>query len=918
MRHIVLSVLISLLLFSCSAFNDPGLGDGNARISVYMNDPGVSEKTMVYSGVDLELAELIDEAEQTVYLSVYNFSKQSIVDAILRAEDRNVEVKVVGDIDEYFTHGYQEMVIHGVDMSLGNTGGIQHNKFCVVDGRYVFTGTGNLSNTDMDRNNNNWYILESPEMAEHYKAEFMQMYNGLYGSKKRPRALEGSFTVNGIPIEIYFSPYEGADAMDALIKMVRSADTSIHYMIFAFTHDELDNALVDMARNQHVPVYGVHDSTFVIGVSEEAPKLYAAGFNDDGSQTPYGPFVRWDGNENTAVVNNPAHGGKLHAKTMIIDAGTDHAKMATGSFNWSTNAIENNDENLLIIHDAKIANTVYEQWKKVWSVANDMETKVGYPSGDNASMHDVIISEVSWAGRGRDGTSPVASDDFIEIYNNTGYAIDLSHWTIEWSNEKFKQMYPIPDSRNWYYKVKNDCGKGAKQNLLCPGAFRVIFAENPSAYAVINSEERTSDNWMVSGTKNFKLEKNNFKLRLYDKGMNLIDEAGDGGNAPAGGYSGGYVYSMVRRGYDSGTKKFVAGKMLTGSNPAAWYTATLAHTLSCSTPNTSDTVYTNDFNNASDTCSGAVLYTYAPPGAPPATEAAPKIVRVEVLSDSSLNVYFDGEVSGCYGSGALAVQVYNSTVPGYDNIAGTVSLSNIYPGMVRVSVSGATPFTPATNVFKIVPAAGCTTSGSVAANTSALFFNGYNASRATVEFTEVDANADKIYLKVLNAGSVSGLRIYDYSESGLREIYRFGALQVDPDNIINVDLKASAESREDILDGGSGTRATPYTIDLVEDGLAGTENVLYLAYCDLTKPQYCSATDIQDIVFYSDCDNDSDTAFMHGSLRFLYDHFNSQWALPQRPKDKFNDAATQGASVCLSSNKVTRQNGVTGIGKDKW
>ncbi len=913
MRRIFLSVFISLLLSSCSAFNDPGLGDGNARISVYMNDPGVSEKTMVYTGVDLELAELIDQAEQTVYLSVYNFSKQSIIDAILRAEDRNLEVKVVGDIDEYFTHGYQEMAIHGVDMSLGNTGGIQHNKFCVVDSRYVFTGTGNLSNTDMDRNNNNWYILESPEMAEHYTAEFMQMYNGLYGSKKRPRALEGSFTVNGIPIEIYFSPYEGADAMDALIDLVRSADTSIHYMIFAFTHDELDNALVDMARNQHVPVYGVHDSTFVIGVSEEAPKLYAAGFNDDGSQTPFGPFVRWDGNENTAVLNNPAHGGKLHAKTMIIDAGTDHAQMATGSFNWSTNAIDNNDENLLIIRDAKIANTVYEQWKKVWSVANDMETKVGSPSGDNASMHDVIISEVSWAGRGRDGTSPVASDDFIEIYNNTNYPIDLSHWTIEWSNEKFKQMYPIPDSRNWYYEVKNDCGEGAKQNLLCPGAFRVIFAENPSAYAVINSQKRSSDNWMVSGTKNFKLEKNNFKLRLYDKGMNLIDEAGDGGNAPAGGFDGGIVYSMVRRGYDSGTTKFVAGKMLTGSNPAAWYTNT-TDSLVCLTP-TSDGTYTDDFDNNSDTCTGAITYTYATPGKPPATEEAPKIVRVEVLSDSSLNVYFDGEVSNCYDNGDLDVDVYSA---GYDNIAGTVSLSNIYPGMVRVSVGGATPFATATKVFKIVPTATCTTSGGAAANTTAYYFNGYGASRATVEFTKVDTKAGSIDLKVNTGGSVSNLRIYDYSESGLREIYRFGALQVAADDVINVHLKASAESREDILDEGSGTRATPYTIDLVEDGLAGTENVLYLAYCDLTKPKYCSTADIQDIVYYSDCDNDSKTSMMHQSLRFLYSHFNSSWSLPQRPKDEWNDAATQGASVCLTSGKVTRRTGVTGIGKDKW
>ena len=55
----------------------------------------------------------------------------------------------------------------------------------------------------------------------------------------------------------------------------------------------------------------------------------------------------------------------LHSKVFIID----EAVVVMGSYNFSNNAEDSNDENVLIIHNADIAAAYYAEWQKVWAVA---------------------------------------------------------------------------------------------------------------------------------------------------------------------------------------------------------------------------------------------------------------------------------------------------------------------------------------------------------------------------------------------------------------------------------------------------------------------------------------------------------------------------------------------------------------------
>lgn len=954
-----LSLILSVIpaLIACSSrfgFNDPGLGDGRERFSVFYSEPGRDQDTMIDKHVDDELVKLIDSAERYMYLAVYNFNMNSVVQAVLRAYKRNIDVRLVGDIDEFYTSGYQAMYLNNINMTLGNATAIQHNKFAVVDDKYVFMGTGNISDTDMVRNNNNWYIIQNEQLVSLYKNEFLQMHNGLFAAQKRQRSATTTVIINNNPLEIYFSPYLGAEAMDRIITLVESAKTSIHYMIFADTHDELDAAMVKMARQRGVPVYGVHDSTFVIGISEEAPKLYSSGFNNDGSLSPTGPFVRWDGNENTSVKNNPAHGGKLHCKTVLIDAGTPNARMATGSFNWSDNAINNNDENVIIVNQARVVNTIYEQWKGVWGIANDMALKV-QQHGHVAAAGDVVITEVGWAGAS-DGSSIDKADDFVEVLNNSANPIDMSHWAIQWGINDKRNLYPIPDNYNWYYENKGSCANSAyttpAPNIVCPGQIRIFYTAKPSAFADTGADEQiiyddqggeirnssggslSTEHFKFSGTKSFSISNAQFKIRLYDKAMNLIDEAGDGSTTPAGVYDD-YsatktTQSMERRGCSAGsggpwpptTKPSCS--VMSGKSAAAWFSHPTSQSYSCTSRQ--DSNGTTSF----DGCLGKNTNTYSSAGYIYSAEANPVIKSVEAVSTSQIKVTFDSNMTtggnNCIGAtGKIAVTLASGGCG-----APTVSAITAGSDSAQVLVTLSTNLmTSPTCRYLVAPQASCVDSGNRTASASSLHVNGPAGAFATAILNEVCVqncpsglfnSKDWAEIKITGAGSTRGLKLFYYNQTEMRLVYQFNDMYVVAGNILSVGVAQSAQAipADQYPDRDKGTLTFPLPV-FVRDttGFDGTDGAFILTYCATgendtvdTSRSECNLSykGIQDTLYYSDRDGSLTAGMVNGALRHFYDNLQSFWPISERPVSGLNDRVIQLSGICVAADALSSEN----------
>lgn len=138
-------------------------------------------------------------------------------------------------------------------------------------------------------------------------------------------------------IGIYFSPKGGCE--DAILKWIRSANKSIHVLIYSFTLDSISEELIN-AYKRGVDVKVVFERNQINRWSEY-----------------------WRLREEGVPVRNDTNPKLMHNKVMIIDGEI----VFTGSYNWSMNAEKYNNENLIIIRSRKIAEIFERKFEEIWS-----------------------------------------------------------------------------------------------------------------------------------------------------------------------------------------------------------------------------------------------------------------------------------------------------------------------------------------------------------------------------------------------------------------------------------------------------------------------------------------------------------------------------------------------------------------------
>ena len=158
--------------------------------------------------------------------------------------------------------------------------------------------------------------------------------------------------------------------------------------MFAFTRDELADAII--AR---------HDAG-----------CEAIGIIDDW----FGTGTEFNTLNNAGVPTYEHQGipGVMHHKLVIIDADYPEADpiVLTGSHNWSTNAESVNDENTVVVHDARVAN-LYRQ--EIWGRFDDINIGV-FERESRGNMH-----LLAW---------PNPSTGRLTLSDNNGVLRASSYW----------------------------------------------------------------------------------------------------------------------------------------------------------------------------------------------------------------------------------------------------------------------------------------------------------------------------------------------------------------------------------------------------------------------------------------------------------------------------------------------------------
>jgi phosphatidylserine/phosphatidylglycerophosphate/cardiolipin synthase-like enzyme len=304
--------------------------------------------------IESTVIQLINEAQSTIDVTMYNINRRPIADALSAAHGRGVRVRYITGDDT------SNSALRNPDVPFpvleGNEGDpLMHNKFLIFDAAdpnrcQLITGATNFTEGQVFDDYNNMVIIQDQSVARIFELEFEEMWgasgalpdtgNSRFGSSKTDNTPH-QVKVGDIWMEIYFSPSDQTSFQ--IDKQLRKAQNDISVALLLLTRNELATALLQM-HQRGIEVRGLVNNVNDIG--SDFSFLQANGVDI------------WQHDE----------GVILHHKYAIIDAISDVGSpvVITGSHNWTTAAEEINDENTVIIQDGTIANIFLQEFQARW------------------------------------------------------------------------------------------------------------------------------------------------------------------------------------------------------------------------------------------------------------------------------------------------------------------------------------------------------------------------------------------------------------------------------------------------------------------------------------------------------------------------------------------------------------------------
>lgn len=316
-----------------------GYGVDGGWFELYFTDPQNPLSSQKTGGIDQPLAAAIDSAKLSVDVAIYSLSLNSIRDALLRAHDRGVRVRMVMESDNMDRTDPQVLKDAGISILGDRREGLMHNKFVIIDNSEVWVGGMNYTDSGAYEDHNVMMRIRSVKMVENFATEFEEMFTeDKFGDNIAAETPNPRVTIDGTPVDTYFSPDDGVQAI--LLDILNEARESIYFMAFSFTADPLGEAIRARAR----------DGVTVAGVMDEDQVKSNIG-------TEFDLF-----NQAGLDVYRDANPGQMHHKVMIVD----EEIVIFGSYNFTNSAETRNDENLLVVYSEEIAPQFIAEFQRVY------------------------------------------------------------------------------------------------------------------------------------------------------------------------------------------------------------------------------------------------------------------------------------------------------------------------------------------------------------------------------------------------------------------------------------------------------------------------------------------------------------------------------------------------------------------------
>lgn len=528
-------------------------------IEVYFNMPAdhsvAKENNEANDEYDLvkTLVDLVDSAKYSVDLAIYDLENMKVGEALARAAERGVRVRVATDyynrfndreLDEKMWKTLRSAGIYSIDDGgdvfhpdgsvtsnrLVGASYDMHNKFAVIDilsenpdDYFVWTGSMNLTYTG-PINTNNTIVIKDSDIAEAYYKEFNQMWGGegdvpnaaqaRYHKDKRYIG-ENIFYVDSAKVELFFAPINRDRTKPSpgarIHELIRDeAQQDVNFLAFAITHDiPMSREMWERSFSDGIKLQGLID-----------PRFYAQ-YRNAG--------IIWATPEAQLGTRNIRQANELrtlHSKIMLIDVTqpfeNNRGIAIAGSYNYSKNAEENNDENLLIFHSPEIANQYYQDFMGAMNRATGVSSPPVPPIDSNewytvaevidGNMFEIEIAEgFGYPVRllGVDAPRIYAGQDSSEYFSGQA-AVFLTN-LLE-NNEVRLKGYDlgVPESRygsfRAYVEMRDENGerKHVNSELIKKGfgEWTPYFRQHPDSVNTFQQYERLARGLRVGMWKN--------------------------------------------------------------------------------------------------------------------------------------------------------------------------------------------------------------------------------------------------------------------------------------------------------------------------------------------------------------------------------------------------------------------------------
>jgi PLD-like domain len=326
------------------------------------------------------LTDFIVRAEDKTWaidVAIYEYELAAILMAVNAAHKRKVKVRVLYHAkagDKQTIANKHSLADLPAECQKGRvTSKIFHNKYIVLSKlvagkrqpQAVLCGSTNFTENGVYRQANVVHIVDDKKIA----AQYLEIFERTWQNPEGPAVRDWIDTNNSIDEEaaffVGFSPRSGGGDLDAIVRLIKAADTDLLFC----TAFELPADILDALRGED------NDPVLRYGLQNTASRI--TGYHGDKT----GKFVATanlgKGIDGWTPEDLKGQQGSLrvHLKAIVTNFTTDHPVVMSGSHNLSAAASNGNDENFLIMRgDTDLADRYgielmrfYEHYRYRWA-----------------------------------------------------------------------------------------------------------------------------------------------------------------------------------------------------------------------------------------------------------------------------------------------------------------------------------------------------------------------------------------------------------------------------------------------------------------------------------------------------------------------------------------------------------------------